>query len=63
MPKPFSVLDTLSYYSLKGLIIFGVVLWIVIGVVLLKELMTDEVVGYTEHGHEIRESDLEEYNE
>tara|TARA_A100001015_G_scaffold317180_1_gene433407 strand:+ start:719 stop:898 length:180 start_codon:yes stop_codon:yes gene_type:complete len=56
-------MEKLSLRAMQLLILLGIVFWIVIGAVLLKDLMTDDVVGYTEHGHEIRESDLEEYNE
>ena len=56
-------MEKLSLRAMQLLILLGIVFWIVIGAVLLKDLFTDDIIGYTEHGHEIRESDLEEYNE
>ena len=56
-------MEKLSLRAMQLLILLGIVFWIVIGSVLLKDLFTDDIIGYTDHGIIIRESDLEEDDE
>tara|TARA_A200000159_G_C7249017_1_gene307930 strand:- start:428 stop:613 length:186 start_codon:yes stop_codon:yes gene_type:complete len=56
-------MEKLSLRAMQLLILLGIVFWIVIGAVLLKDLFTDDIIGYTDHGIIIRESDLEEDDE
>lgn len=53
-------LDDLEYWSMKVLIIIGIAFWIVMAILLVNSLITeDPIVGETHHGIIIRESDLE----
>jgi len=55
-------LDKLEWWSMKVLIGFGLILTFVfvVGVLyVLSEKATDNIIGYTDHGVIIRESDLE----
>ena len=63
MPKVEDKLENLSFRAMQLLIIMGLALWIVIGAVFLRDLFTDDIVGYTDHGIIIRESDLEKDDE
>ena len=56
-------MEKLSLRAMQLLILLGIVFWIVIGAVLLKDLFTDDIIGYTDHGIIIRESDLEKEDE
>ena len=56
-------MEKLSLRAMQLLILLGIVFWIVIGAVLLKDLFADDIIGYTDHGIIIRESDLEEDDE
>ena len=56
-------MEKLSLRAMQLLILLGIVFWIVIGAVLLKDLFTDDIIGYTDHGIIIRESDLDEDDE
>lgn len=54
------ILENISAWSLKWLIIFGVVFWVAVILVSIVNLFTDDIVGYTEHGTAVYESELEE---
>lgn len=56
------VLDNLSYWSIQAILWVGITFWVVIfGFILLGAFAedTDRVIGLTDHGIIIRESDLE----
>ena len=58
-------LDDLAMWSIRSLIIFGVAFWVgLFGLVIYDTMFgKDDVIGYTEHGIIIRESDLENEDE
>ena len=58
-------LDNLAMWSIRGLVIIGVAFWVgLIGVMIYDVAFeSDDIVGYTDHGIIIRESDLEKEDE
>ena len=57
-------LDNLAYYSIQSILYVGIVFWVVIfGIVFYNALNEDPVIGTTDHGIIIRESDLEKEDE
>ena len=57
-------LDKLAYYSIQSILWVGIGFWVVIfGIVFYNALNEDPVVGTTDHGIIIRESDLEKEDE
>ena len=58
------LLDRLQHWSIMAIVWVGVAFWVVIfGIVVLGEFDSDPVIGTTEHGIIIRESDLEKEDE
>ena len=58
------ILDRLQELSIMTIVYLGVALWIVIfGIVVLSAFESDPVIGTSEHGIIIRESDLEKEDE
>jgi len=58
------ILDRLQEWSIMAIVYLGVALWIVIfGIVVLGAFESDPVIGTSEHGIIIRESDLEKEDE
>ena len=57
-------LDNLAYYSVQSILWVGIAFWVVIlGIVFYNALNEDPVIGTTDHGIIIRESDLEKEDE
>lgn len=58
-------LDDLAMWSIRSLVIIGVAFWVgLFGLVIYDTMFgKDDVIGYTEHGIIIRESDLENEDE
>jgi len=53
-------LDNLAYYSIHSILLIGIVFLVVIlGTVFYNVLNEDQVIGTTDRGITIRESDLE----
>ena len=58
------ILDRLQELSIMAIVYLGVALWIAIfGIVVLSAFESDPVIGTSEHGIIIRESDLEKEDE
>ena len=58
------ILDRLQEWSIMAIVYLGVALWIAIfGIVVLGAFESDPVIGTSEHGIIIRESDLEKKDE
>ena len=58
------ILDRLQEWSIIAIVYVGVAFWVVIfGIVVLGALESDPVIGTSEHGIIIRESDLEKKDE
>ena len=54
-----SFLDKLAYKSTQALLVSGIVLWLLIIAVALYNLLTeDPIIGYTEHGVPVLESEV-----
>jgi len=54
------ILDQLQEWSIMAIVYVGVAFWVVIfGIVVLGAFESDPVIGTSEHGIIIRESDLE----
>ena len=57
-------LDKLAYYSIQSIRWVGIGFWVVIfGIVFYNALNEDPVIGTTDHGIIIRESDIKEEKE
>jgi hypothetical protein len=60
-------LDNLAYYSIQSILWVGIAFWVVVlGIILhnaYKEFHGDPVIGTTDHGIIIRESDIKEEKE
>ena len=60
-------LDDLAYYSIQSILWVGIAFWVVVlGIILhnaYKEFHGDPVIGTTDHGIIIRESDIKEEKE
>ena len=60
-------LDNLAYYSIQSILWVGIAFWVVVlGIVfynVYNALNEDPVIGTTDHGIIIRESDLEKEDE
>ncbi len=57
-------LDKLAYYSIQCILYVGIALWVIVfGIVCYNALNEDPVIGTTDHGIIIRESDLEKEDE
>jgi|TARA_B110000977_G_scaffold76073_1_gene102647 hypothetical protein len=55
------LLDRLQEWSIMAIVWVGVAFWVVIfGIVLINAFQHDPVIGTTEHGIIIRESEIEE---
>ena len=58
------ILDRLQEWSIIAIVYVGVAFWVVIfGIVVLGAFESDPVIGTSEHGIIIRESDLEKEDE
>jgi|TARA_R110002074_G_scaffold306482_1_gene477514 hypothetical protein len=58
------ILDRLQELSIMAIVYLGVALWIAIfGIIVLSAFENDPVIGTSEHGIIIRESDLEKEDE
>lgn len=58
------ILDRLQEWSITAIVYVGVAFWVVIfGIVVLGAFESDPVIGTSEHGIIIRESDLEKKDE
>ena len=57
-------LDKLAYYSIQSILWVGIAFLVVIfGIIFYNALNEDPVIGTTDHGIIIRESDLEKEDE
>ena len=57
-------LDDLAYYSIQSILWVGLAFWVVVlGIVFYNAVIEDPVIGTTDHGIIIRESDLEKEDE
>ena len=57
-------LDKLAYYSIQSILWVGIAFWVVIfGIIFYNALNEDPVIGTTDHGIIIRESDIKEEKE
>ena len=55
------LLDRLQEWSIMAIVWVGVAFWVVIfGIILINAFQHDPVIGITEHGIIIRESEIEE---
>ena len=67
MDKLDKFLDKLAYFSIQCILWVGIAFWVVVlGIILhnaYKEFYGDPVIGTTDHGIIIRESDLEKEDE
>jgi hypothetical protein len=67
MDKLDKFLDKLAYYSIQSILWVGIAFWVVVlGIILhnaYKEFYGDPVIGTTDHGIIIRESDIKEEKE
>ena len=58
------LLDKLSEWSIRAIIIFGLIIWISIAVALVYSLTTtDPEIEYTFHGHPITAEELDQYDD
>lgn len=59
-----SFLDKVSKSSMQALVVSGIILWTILILAGLYNLLSqDPVIGYTEHGIPVLESELEKNNE
>lgn len=57
-------LDNLAYYSIQCILWVGIGFWVVVfGIIFYNALNEDPVIGTTDHGIIIRESDIKEEKE
>jgi len=60
LEKQTSFLDKISFWSLKGLISIGITAWIAMILFVVYDVLTDDpIIGYTEHGIPVLESEVE----